>query len=363
MASFTVTDADAHYLEDLSRLSEYLEDDNPWKGRFGGDSKDNREDIGSVPVNIFPASTGSRNLYGRIQRDEVSYPGEEMSGEDVPRIMAHLGLDNCVLLSQKMLTFARLKADDERANVLAKTYTEYMLDEIVDPDEGVYTMIPVPWQDPEYAVELLDEYGDEKGICGACMITGGAEPPMGNRKYDPIYEIAEKKDLAINFHTGGGGLDEFHQKGYEKFIETHTLGFLYNNASQIVSVVVQGVPEKFPDLKIAFQESGLFYVPTVMHRLDAEYLKRQSEAPLLEKRPSEYMQEFYYGIQPMELPEKEEYLEQIIEMIGGPDRLMYASDYPHWDYDRPSVITERPFLDDDEKRRILSGTAEEVFGI
>jgi predicted TIM-barrel fold metal-dependent hydrolase len=133
--------------------------------------------------------------------------------------------------------------------------------------------------------------------------------------------------------------------------------------AQLTSLVVQGTPEKFPDLDIVFQESGIFWVPTMMHRLDAEYLKRQSEAPLLERRPSAYMREFYYGTQPLEVPEDETRLRQVIDDIGGAERLMYASDYPHWDYDRPSAITDRCLLDAGEKERILGGTAHEVFGI
>ncbi|MGQ4556827.1 amidohydrolase family protein [Halobellus sp. GM3] len=363
MVQYTVTDADAHYLEDLGELATYLDDDDPWKERFKSTTTgEATEASGSAPVSLYPSSTGSRNVFGRIQRPEVTYP-EEMGPEDIPPIMDHLGLDNCVVLSQKVLTFGRIRGDDERMNKLSKTYTEYMLDKVVDPSEGIYTMIPAPFQDPEYTVELVDEYADEDGIVGLCMITAGPEPPLGNRRYEPIYDICEKKGLPVNFHTGGAGLEEFHIKGYEEFIETHTLGFLFNNMAQVVSLVVQGIPEKYPNLDIMFQESGIFWIPNIMHRLDAEYLKRPSEAPVLEKLPSEYMKEFYYGIQPLEVPENEEHLEHVIEMIGGADRLMYASDYPHWDYDRPSVITDREFLSEAEKARILSGTAEEVMEI
>lgn len=364
MAGLTVTDVDAHYLEDLGELARYLDDDDPWKDRFLASSTggSGTEASGSTPVSLYPGSTGSRNVFGRIRRDGISYPNDEMGPEDVVAIMGHLGIDNCVVLSQKVLTFGRIKGDDERMNKLSMTYTEYMLDQVVDPDEGIYTMIPAPFKDPEYTVELVEEYGDEDGIVGLVMITAGPEPPLGNRRYEPIYEACEAKGLPVNFHTGGAGLDEFHVKGYEKFIETHTLGFMFNNMAQIVSLVVQAIPEKFPDLDVMFQESGIFWVPTMMHRLDAEYHKRPSEAPLLEKLPSEYMQDFYYGIQPMEVPENEAYLEHVMHMIGT-DQLLYASDYPHWDYDRPSVITERSFLTDDEMTAILHDNAAEVLGL
>jgi hypothetical protein len=50
-------------------------------------------------------------------------------------------------------------------------------------------------------------------------------------------------------------------------------------------------------------------------------------------------------------------------MMGGADTLMYASDYPHWDYDPPEVIEGLSFLSRAEKDQILGGNAEEVYGI
>jgi predicted TIM-barrel fold metal-dependent hydrolase len=357
MATPGIIDADAHYLEGIDELATYLDDDDPWKERF---------DFAGNPhhtVDLFPKSTGDRNVYGRITRSESSYPDAPMAPEEIPTTMEHLGIDEIVMISHKLLTFGRLHADDERPVKFANAYVDYMLDRVVDPAEGIYTLIPVPYQDVDASVDLIDRVGDEDGMVGVCLITAGAEPPLGNRRYDPIYERAEAKGLPVIFHTGGAGIDEFHQRGYEKFIETHVLGFLTNNASQLTSVVISGVPEKFPDLDIAFLESGLFYVPMMMHRLDAEYLKRPSEAPYLEKRPSEYIREFYFGTQPLELPDNEEFLEWTIEMIGGADRLLYASDYPHWDYDPPSVIQQLSFLSRDEKAKILGGNAAEVYGI
>jgi hypothetical protein len=348
----TVVDTDAHYWEPIGDFAEYL--DGPWRDRLA-----KRED----PGGLLPQSTGDRFMAGRIRRDEVSYPAEDMTPDQLPGVMAHVGVDATVQLPNKMLTFGKLAGEDERAVVLANGFVDYMLDRVVDPDQGIYTMIVAPYQDPEAAVELIDRVGDERGIVGVCMITAGPEPPLGNRKYDPIYAAAEAAGLPVVFHSGGSSLDDFFVRGYEKFIETHTLGFLWNNMAQLTSIVVQGVPEKFPDLDIVFQESGLFWVPMMMHRLDAEYLKRQSEAPLLNRRPSAYMREFYYGTQPLEIPDEEARLEATIDDIGGPSQVMYASDYPHWDYDRPSVIRERPFLTDEEKARILGGTATEVFGI
>ncbi|MFW5917883.1 MAG: amidohydrolase family protein [Haloferacaceae archaeon] len=355
----TVVDTDAHYFEPAEDIAPYFEE--PWRTRILGSWRDPE----SMMTNLFPGSTGDQEVYGRIERTELDTASGRglRAPEDVALAMDHVGVDKCIILSHRMLSFARLEGEDARQVVLANGYVDYMLEKVVDPSEGIYTMAPVPFKDPEAAVELIDRVADERGVVGLAFVTPGVKPPLGHRRYDVIYEAAERAGLPAVFHSGGASLDYFYINGYEKFIETHTLGFMLNNAAQLTSLVVQGVPEKFPDLDIVFQESGLFWIPTMMYRLDAEYMKRQSEAPLLTKRPSKYLQEFYYGTQPMEQPSNPRYLEYVFEMIGGPDRLMYTSDYPHWDYDPPSVITKQSFLSDAEKAQILGGNAEEVFDV
>lgn len=355
----TIIDTDAHYFEPAEDIAPYF--DEPWRSRV----LDSWKDAESMMTNLFPGSTGDQEVYGRIQRNEMETDSGRglRAPKDVPMAMDHVGVDKCIILSHRMLSFARLKGEDARQVILANGYIDYMLDNVVDPQEGIYTMVPAPYKDPTASAKLINRVKDEPGIVGVVLVTPGVEPPLGNRKYDVIYEAAENAGLPVVFHGGGASLDYFYINGYEKFIETHTLGFMLNNAAQLTSIVIQGVPEKFPDLDILFQESGIFWISTMMNRLDAEYMKRQSEAPLLKKRPSKYMEEFYYGTQPMEQPTNPKHLEYLFEMIGGPDRLMYCSDYPHWDYDPPSVITKQSFLSKSEKAQILGGNAEEVFGI
>ncbi|MGM0590427.1 MAG: amidohydrolase family protein [Halobacteriota archaeon] len=352
---YRVVDADAHYVESISDLVGYFPE--PW---------DKRMELGGYASErwMLRGSSGDRTVYGRIQRDGVYAPGKDgMDPEVIPEVMDYLGVDASIQLSHQMLNFAGVTASDDRPVALANAYIDYMLEEVVDPDEGIYTMAVLPYQIPEAAVELIDRVKDERGIVGFMVVTPGTEPPFGHKRYEPIYEAAEDAGMPVNFHSGGSGLDESIIKGYEKFIETHTLGFLFSNMAQITSVVIQGIPEKFPDLDIVFQESGLAYIPMLGARLDSEYRKRPSEAPLLEKPPSEYLQDFYYSTQPLEDPPNQRYMEEIFNLCGGPSQLMYASDYPHWDFDPPSTISDLPFLDDDDIEQVLSGTAEEVFGI
>ena len=48
--------------------------------------------------------------------------------------------------------------------------------------------------------------------------------------------------------------------------------------------------------------------------------------------------------------------------VNAETQLLYASDYPHWDMDLPSVIYDLPFLGEEAKRNILGGNAARLFG-
>ena len=87
---------------------------------------------------------------------------------------------------------------------------------------------------------------------------------------------------------------------------------------------------------------------------------RVSEAPALKRLPSEYMREMYYTTQPMERTNLE-ILEATFNAIDAKNSLLYASDWPHWDFDLPSTILELPFIDEQTKRNILGENARKLF--
>ena len=71
--------------------------------------------------------------------------------------------------------------------------------------------------------------------------------------------------------------------------------------------------------------------------MDKQWQHMRNETPHLKRPPSEYLREhFWFCTQPMEEPESPPDITDIVEWIGW-DRLMYSSDYPHWDYDDPGI--------------------------
>jgi predicted TIM-barrel fold metal-dependent hydrolase len=89
---------------------------------------------------------------------------------------------------------------------------------------------------------------------------------------------------------------------------------------------------------------------------------RSSEAPMLKRKPSDYMREMFFSSQPMEITDFGA-LETTFRMIKAESQLVWSSDYPHWDFDLPSSIYDLPFLKEQAKRNILGGNAAKLFNL
>jgi len=98
-----------------------------------------------------------------------------------------------------------------------------------------------------------------------------------------------------------------------------------------------------------------------VQRLDDQFLMRQSEAPQLKRLPSDYMREnCWYTTQPMETTHPRA-LQVTLDMINAETQLLFSSDWPHFDFDLPSVIYDLPFLSEQTKRNILGLNAAQIF--
>lgn len=99
-----------------------------------------------------------------------------MSPSDVQNVMQKLDVDKILMLSHTQISFSEIGADDRRPIVLARAYMEFMLNQVVDTDQGVYTAIPIPHHDPEESVELIDDYGYEDGSLESASLQRDPSP-------------------------------------------------------------------------------------------------------------------------------------------------------------------------------------------
>jgi predicted TIM-barrel fold metal-dependent hydrolase len=356
---FPIFDADSHYmLTPMDELAQFVEE--PWHSRL-------MEGIRGARFHIFPRDIGDRTAAGRMKSMPLYSSTEKPKEEKLPKEIYPLvesaykmGIDYSIVFPTDMLTLG-LNPQTDLEVAIAYAYARWMTEKILPYDDSLRTMLYLPFSDPQACVDIIKEFGDKKGVVGF-MITSVRHQPVYHNSYMPVYKLLEEKGLALGFHTVSYWLDRPFQQ-FNRFLSAHAIGFPLYNMIQMTNLIINGIPERFPDLKFIFIEAGVAWIPFMMLRLDSDYIYRSSDAPLLTKKPSEYIKNFYFTTQPLEYTNNMDYLQSVFNMFDAENQLLYASDYPHQDFDTPASIYDLPFLSEKAKRKILGENALKLFGI
>jgi uncharacterized protein len=352
-----IVDVDAHHYENESygEWLPYMENDVLRQLTLAG-GRAGRGTIGGGRV-------GYQDMGGRITR----YPmrGSEKTKADKMRDiqlgfrwMDAMSVDYSCLFPTGMLSIGTHPQKEMEAD-LCWAYNRWLTETALPQAQGrLYSMLSLPLSDPDEALRQVETFGDRKNVTGF-MISSVRSQPVHHNSCMKVYRAIEERELALSFHSAVN-IGEPVFKSLNRFASVHALGFPFYNIIHMTNWITNGLGERFPKLPVIWIEGGLAWIPFLMQRLDHEFKLRVSEYPLLKKKPSDYMRDMYYASQPMEREDMIA-LECTFRMINAESQLMYASDYPHWDFDLPSTVWDLPFLSEKAKHNILGGTAARLF--
>ena len=354
-----IVDVDAHHYENehYSEILPYMENDVFKQWTMGGRGQTDRGSI--VPTNAgFIQDMGGRVTRYPLRRSEKTEPGKFRDVQLGERWMDAMSVDYSCLFPTGMLNIG-MHPQQEMEVDLCWAYNRWVTEKVLPESGGrMYSMLCLPFSDPAACVRQVETFGGRPGVTGF-MVTTVRHLQVNDNSYMRLYSSMQERGLSLAFHSGPNWNEPVF-RACNRFLSVHALGFTFYNILHLTNWVINGMGERFPKLPVIWIESGLAWVPFLMQRLDHEYMMRPSEAPLLKKKPSDYMRDMYYSSQPMEIQDRQA-LECTFRMINAETQLLYSSDYPHWDFDLPSTIYDLPFLSEKAKHNILGGTAARLF--
>jgi predicted TIM-barrel fold metal-dependent hydrolase len=243
----------------------------------------------------------------------------------------------------------------EFAAARASAYNDYTVEHWLERDPRLLGSITIA-RDPKDAVREIDRMAAHPQMKQVMLPI--SDFAWGDPYYHPIFEAAHRHGLPITMHlsadiTAQGG--EF-LRYYVAWRSVHPQAYM----TQTISLITNGVFDKFPDLQVAFVEGGFEWVPFMMHRMDSAYKALRQETPWVKRMPSDYFRNnMKFTTQPWDDLDAKQFM-NVVDMMGSEEMLMFASDYPHWDFDAP----ERTFpvqITDGLKRKILFENARNFY--
>ena len=204
------------------------------------------------------------------------------------------------------------------------------------------------------------------GLKGGDLAFKRMSLPLYHHAWYPLWEAAAECHFPISFHsTGFKGLrgPDTPEMEKEYLIEWRLLRstlFQLDGMEILVSLIVSGACEKYPDLKFVLGESGVTWIPYVLDRLDTEYEDR-AQGLGFSMKPSDYWRRNGYTTY-----QQDQYIEPIIPLVGE-DNIIWGADYPHpdciWPESRQHIEANLSQLPDRVRQKIVCDNVMKLYNL
>ena len=305
-------------------LLPYLDDH--WKEQVVSRAIDGL-DLTSYPPNM--------PLCGRPDwRPEAGKPGSDLAM--VQRgAFDQLGASHAIC---NVLYGAQAVYDPYMAAAFCKAINDWIAAEWLSRDARLRASIVVPLQAPELAVEEIERRANDPRFVSILVLAQG-EMLLGRRHYWPVLAAAEKHKLPLAIHAGSAYRFAPSSIGWP----SHRYEYYFVEAqafqAQLLSLIYEGVFGKFPGLKVVLMESGVSWLPAFMWRANKTWRGVRVEVPWVEREPAAIIRDHVrLTMQPFDAPDDAASVEDIIDQIGSDKMFLFASDYPHWQFEGDDPI-------------------------
>jgi predicted TIM-barrel fold metal-dependent hydrolase len=240
------------------------------------------------------------------------------------------------------------------AIALASSVNDWLIKYWLDRDPRLRASIVIPARDPAAAAREIERVASHPGFVQVLMPVR-SERLYGQRIFWPIYEAITKHDLVMGLHWGGTSEDAPSPTGWASWFVEEYAEEVQVFGSQITSLVLEGIFQKFPKLRVAVLEGGFAWLPTWGWNMDKKWKGLRRETPWVDRRPMEIIRDhFRFSTSPIDMgPPK--LMSRVLDWLGSDDMLMFSTDYPH--YHNDDIEAFLSLLSPAQKSKMMSETA------
>jgi predicted TIM-barrel fold metal-dependent hydrolase len=258
-------------------------------------------------------------------------------------------------------------SDKDVALLCVKAYNDWMVEEWCGTSGGrLLPLVLIPLWDPIEAAKEIYRNAD-RGVHAVCF--SEIPPNLGlpsihdaDGYWLPFFQACNDAKVTINMHIGSGSKMPSTSPDAPAAVGS-ALTFA-NCCFSMVDWLMSGLFTKFPDLKIAYSEGQIGWIPYILERADTVWRENRGWGGIGDKvlvPPSELFRQHVYGCF-FDDPHGVRCAEEI-----GIDNITYETDYPHSDStwpDSAKIAAEQTAdLNDEQVYKLLRGNAIKMLHI
>ena len=313
-----------------------------------------------------------------VPRDQVTMTGvtyedmrpgsyrqkERLEDMDVNHIEASLCFPTFPRFCGQTFTEAE---DKELALLCVEAYNDYQVEEWCAGTGGrLVPLIIVPLWDAHLAAAEVRRNAD-RGVRAVCF--SEIPPYLGlpsihdpDNYWDPFFAACDETSTVVNMHIGSSSKMPSTSADAPAAVGSSLTHI--NAELSMTDFLLSGLFERFANLKVAYSEGQIGWIPHLLHRMDVVWEENRGWGGVADKvpnPPSSYFKDHVYGCffdDPHGL--------KLIDEIGE-DNITYESDYPHSDstWPRTREIAEKQMagLTDEQRYKVVRGNAIKLFGL
>jgi aminocarboxymuconate-semialdehyde decarboxylase len=210
----------------------------------------------------------------------------------------------------------------------------------------------LPWEHPELAVAELNR-ASKKGAVGVMVLANVADRSLTDPLFEPIWQAIDKLHLPVLVHpTAPPGVKYLDMRSYNLIAQ---IGFMFDTSLAIARMIYDGFLDRYPEIKIIASHGGAA-LPYLAGRMDICFDNMVAVREKIAAAPREYLSRIYYD----SVVYRQDALEMCVN-VGGEDKVMYGSDWPHNIGDMKGCLGRVNSLPVRARKAVSSANAERIF--
>lgn len=353
-----VIDADAHVIEGRELMATLIERF-PDKIRFSSGAEEGTALF--IEGRPYPQSSGPGAGCRAEEGMCLDRGANPFGGEGVLADADREGIDRMVFFPSAQLGLPGYE-DQRFAAEVARLYNAWLADYCKQGRGRFFGVAIVPIEDVEASIQIMRE-AKPLGLVATMIPAVLKARNLDHPDLTRFFRAAEELDMPLGIHGAPGiHLPKLGTERFDNYLKVHVLSFPFDMMMASTALILGGVLDRHPKLRVALLESGVGWFPYLIERMHEHMEKRGRLCPECRLDPRDYVTR---GQMYVSCEAEEAAIPFAVQELGS-EFLMWASDYPHWDSDFPNAskpLRQRSDISEEIRARILGGNAARFYGL